>query len=82
MLSNYIGSAPGSGGRVTRSRSCEPHWPATADDVREAIAEMEELHDAAGLLRSVPDAVAPDEVAVRIRSLLDSGRYRLIGPSP
>jgi hypothetical protein len=30
----------------------------------------------------VPDAVAPDEVAVRIRSLLDSGRYRLIGPSP
>jgi hypothetical protein len=39
-------------------------------------------HDAAGLLRSVPDAVAPDEVAVRIRSLLDSGRYRLIGPSP
>jgi RNA polymerase sigma factor (sigma-70 family) len=53
---------------------------ATPDDVQEAVAEMEALYDTAGLLRSVPDAVAPDEVAVRIRSLLDSGRYRLVGP--
>jgi RNA polymerase sigma factor (sigma-70 family) len=51
-------------------------------DVQEAVAEMEELYDAAGLLRSVPDAVAPDEVAVRIRSLLDSGRYPLVSPPP
>jgi RNA polymerase sigma factor (sigma-70 family) len=55
---------------------------ATAGDVRDAVAEMEELYDAAGLLRSVPDAVAPAEVAVRIRSLLDSGRYRLVRPPP
>jgi RNA polymerase sigma factor (sigma-70 family) len=54
----------------------------TPDDVEEAVAEMEALYDTAGLLRSVPDAVAPAEVAVRIRSLLDSGRYRLIGPPP
>jgi RNA polymerase sigma factor (sigma-70 family) len=53
--------------------------PAAVD---EAVSEMEALYDAAGLLRSVPDAVAPDEVAVRIRSLLHSGRYRLTSPSP
>jgi RNA polymerase sigma factor (sigma-70 family) len=55
---------------------------ATPADVEDAVAEMEALYDAAGLLRSVPDAVAPDEVAVRIRSLLESGRYRLVGPPP
>jgi hypothetical protein len=43
---------------------------------------MEALYDAAGLLRSVPDTAAPREVAVRIRSLLDSGRYRLVSPPP
>ncbi|HET6949780.1 MAG TPA: RNA polymerase sigma factor [Acidimicrobiales bacterium] len=53
---------------------------ASAGDVEDAVAEMEALYDTAGLLRSVPDAIAPDEVAVRIRSLLDSGRYRLISP--
>lgn len=55
---------------------------ATPSDLEEAVDEMEALHDAAGLLRSVPDAVAPAEVAVRIRSLLDSGRYRLVDPPP
>ena len=54
----------------------------TPAELNEAVAEMEALYDAAGLLRSVPDAVAPDEVAVRIRTLLDSGRYRLIAPPP
>jgi hypothetical protein len=53
---------------------------ATPDDVDKAVAEMEALYDVAGLLRSVPDAVSPDEVAVRIRSLLDSGRYQLVAP--
>jgi hypothetical protein len=48
--------------------------------VEDAVAEMEALYDAAGLLRSVSDAVARDEVAVRIRSLLSSGRYRLTSP--
>jgi RNA polymerase sigma factor (sigma-70 family) len=55
---------------------------ATPAEVEEAIAEMEALYDTAGLLRSVPDALAPGEVAVRIRSLLDSGRYRLVSPPP
>jgi RNA polymerase sigma factor (sigma-70 family) len=52
----------------------------TAADVEDAVGEMEALYDAAGLLRSVPDTAAPDEVAVRIRSLLASGRYRLVTP--
>jgi RNA polymerase sigma factor (sigma-70 family) len=54
--------------------------PATASDVEEAVAEMEALYDTAGLLRSVPDAIAPGEVAVQIGSLLASGRYRLVTP--
>jgi hypothetical protein len=53
---------------------------ATSADLDEAVAEMEGLYDAPGLVRSVPDAVAPGEIAVRIRTLLDSGRYRLIAP--
>jgi RNA polymerase sigma factor (sigma-70 family) len=55
---------------------------ATPAAVDEAVAEMEALYDAAGLLRSVPDAVAPDEVAARIRSLLETGRYRLVTSPP
>jgi RNA polymerase sigma factor (sigma-70 family) len=43
-----------------------------------ATAAMERLHDAAGLMRSVPDAHAPEEFAVRIRSLLESDRYQPI----
>jgi hypothetical protein len=54
--------------------------PATAADVEDAVGEMEALYDAAGLLRSVRDTTAPGEVAVRIRSLLASGRYRLVTP--
>lgn len=52
----------------------------TAETVEAAVAEMESLYDAAGLIRSVPDTNAPDEVAVGIRSLLQSGRYRLLTP--
>ena len=53
---------------------------ATASDVADAVAEMEALYDAASLVRSVPDAVAPGEIAGRIRALLASGRYRLVTP--
>ena len=53
---------------------------ATASDVADAVAEMEALYDAASLVRSVPDAVAPGEIAARIRALLASGRYRLVTP--
>ena len=53
---------------------------ASRRDIDDAVAEMETLYDAAGLLRSVPDAVAPDELLVRIRQLLDSGRSTLVTP--
>jgi RNA polymerase sigma factor (sigma-70 family) len=50
----------------------------TPGTVEAAVLEIESLYDAAGLIRSVPDTTAPDEVAVGIRSLLQSGRYRLL----
>jgi RNA polymerase sigma factor (sigma-70 family) len=53
---------------------------ATPTELAAAVDEMEALYDAAALVRSVPDAAAPAEVGVRIRSLLDSGRYRRIIP--
>jgi len=53
---------------------------ATATDVTAAVAEMEALYDAASLVRSIPDEVAPGEAPARIRSLLASGRYRLVNP--
>jgi RNA polymerase sigma factor (sigma-70 family) len=53
---------------------------ASADDVADATAEMEAMYDASGWLRSVPDTDAPGAVAVQIRSLLASGRYRLLPP--
>jgi RNA polymerase sigma factor (sigma-70 family) len=57
--------------------------PAVADDPRDedveaAVAEMEALYDDAGLLRSLPDDVAPAEVAVRVRAILSSGRYPVV----
>jgi RNA polymerase sigma factor (sigma-70 family) len=55
--------------------------PARADptgaDVDAATAEMETLHDVAALVRSVGDDHAPRAVAVRIRSIVRSGRYRV-----
>jgi RNA polymerase sigma factor (sigma-70 family) len=53
---------------------------ATRADIDDAVAEMETLHDAAGLLRGIGDAVAPDAVAATIRTLLDSGRFGLVTP--
>jgi RNA polymerase sigma factor (sigma-70 family) len=63
-------------GRVHAGGASDP----TAEIVEAAVAEMESLYDAAGLIRSVPDTTAPDEVAVGIRSLLRSGRYQLLTP--
>jgi RNA polymerase sigma factor (sigma-70 family) len=65
-------------GRVDPADADEP----SPDDIAAAVAEMEALYDAAGLLRSVPDAPAPAAVAAHIRSLLDSGGYRLVEPPP
>jgi RNA polymerase sigma factor (sigma-70 family) len=61
-------------GRIEPATAARP----TTDDVDAAVAEMERLYDAAGLVRSVPDALAPEDVVQRIRSLLDSGRYELL----
>lgn len=52
----------------------------TAAAVDAAVAEMESLYDAAGLIRSLPDTSAPGEVAVGIRSLVQSGHYQLLAP--
>jgi hypothetical protein len=65
-------------GRVDPADADEP----SPDDIAAAVAEMEALYDAAGLLRSVPDAPAPAAVAAHIRSLLDSGGHRLVEPPP
>jgi predicted alpha/beta hydrolase family esterase len=45
-----------------------------------ATAEMEALYDAAQLMRSMNDEAAPKAVAVRIRSLMRSSRYQIVGP--
>jgi RNA polymerase sigma factor (sigma-70 family) len=50
----------------------------TAENVGAAVEEMEALYDAAALIRSVPDTTAPPAVDVRIRTVLESGRYRLL----
>jgi DNA-directed RNA polymerase specialized sigma24 family protein len=63
-------------GRVDAATAAHPTAPA----VDAAVAEMESLYDAAGLIRSLPDTTAPGEVAVGIRSLVQSGRYQLLAP--
>jgi hypothetical protein len=55
---------------------------ATPADLDAAIHEMETLHDAAALVRSISDATAPEEVAVAIRTLLGSGRFRRVVSRP
>jgi RNA polymerase sigma factor (sigma-70 family) len=61
-------------GRVDPAR-VEQHTP---EHVDAAVAEMEQLYDAAGLVRSIGDDAAPGAVAVRVRSVIQSGRYRLL----
>jgi RNA polymerase sigma factor (sigma-70 family) len=63
-------------GRIDHHIADEPS-PTVIDA---ATAEMEALYDAAQLMRSVNDQAAPEAVAVRIRSLLRSSRYQIIGP--
>jgi DNA-directed RNA polymerase specialized sigma24 family protein len=63
-------------GRIDPRIADEPS-PAIVDA---AVAEMEALYDAAQHLRGVNDQTAPGAVTVRIRSLVRSSRYRLIGP--
>ena len=64
-------------GRIDPAVTNDP----TTADIDAAVAEMEHLYDTAALLRSVPDAVAPDAVAKQIRGLLTPGRYQLLTDS-
>jgi RNA polymerase sigma factor (sigma-70 family) len=55
---------------------------ATPSEIVAAVEEMEMLYDAASLVRSVPDHQAPEEIVLRIRSVLDSGRFPRLVPPP
>jgi hypothetical protein len=43
-----------------------------------AVGEMEQLHDLASLMRSHPDYQTPEAVNATIRTLLESGKYKLL----
>jgi hypothetical protein len=43
-----------------------------------AISEMEQLHDLASLMRNHPDYQAPEAVTTAIRTVLKSGKYKLL----
>jgi RNA polymerase sigma factor (sigma-70 family) len=47
-------------------------------DPREAVFEMERLHDLASLMRSHPNYRAPSAVAETVRSLIASGRFQIL----
>ena len=51
---------------------------ATAEEIAAAVQEIGTLYDAAGLLRSLPDARAPEALASRIKALIGSGLYRVL----
>jgi hypothetical protein len=39
---------------------------------------MDDLHDLASLMRSHPDYAAPDTTIRAVRTIIDSGRYRVL----
>ena len=45
----------------------------------EETAEMDSLYDAARLMRSHPEYLAPGRVSARIAELIRSGRFRILG---
>jgi RNA polymerase sigma factor (sigma-70 family) len=61
-------------GRVDPNRAVS----ASATEVAEATAELESLHDAAALVRSLGDDRAPRVVADGVRAIIHSGRYRVL----
>ncbi len=61
-------------GRINPDRLIYAEHPAT-----KGVAEMEQLSDAAGLMRSHPEYSAPDHIAQRIHTLIHSGQYEIFG---
>jgi RNA polymerase sigma factor (sigma-70 family) len=51
---------------------------ASGTDPRDAISEMEQLHDLASLMRDHPDYQAPQAVTAAIRAVIKSGNYTLL----
>jgi hypothetical protein len=47
-------------------------------DPAAAISEMEQLHDLASLMRNHPDYQAPEAVTTAIRTVIKSGKYKLL----
>jgi RNA polymerase sigma factor (sigma-70 family) len=47
-------------------------------DPEAAVGEMDELHDLASLMRSHPQYSAPESTTNAVRSIIDSGRYKLL----
>jgi RNA polymerase sigma factor (sigma-70 family) len=48
-------------------------------DPSAAISEMEQLHDLASLMRNHPHYQAPDAITKAIRTVIRSGKYKLLG---
>ncbi|HYF47458.1 MAG TPA: RNA polymerase sigma factor [Acidimicrobiales bacterium] len=63
--------------RIGRVRPDELLFAAHVDP-EAAVDEMERLHDLASLLRSHPDYEAPPSVVAAVRTLVESGEYRLL----
>ena len=47
--------------------------------IRESVKEMQEIRSAAALFRSHPDYAAPDRFLENMKSLLDSGKFKVLG---
>lgn len=43
-----------------------------------AVGEMETLHDLASLMRSHPDDAAPESTITAVRTIIESGRYKVL----
>jgi RNA polymerase sigma factor (sigma-70 family) len=51
---------------------------ASGTDPKDAVSEMEQLHDLASLMRHHPDYQAPQAVTAAIRAVIKSGKYTLL----
>ena len=70
---------------ITHSIATEEHRVRPDDlhfaggvDPAAAISEMEELHDLASLMRNHPQYQAPEAVTAAIRTVIKSGKYKLL----
>jgi RNA polymerase sigma factor (sigma-70 family) len=63
--------------RVGRVRPDALHF-AQHLDAEAAVGEMDELHDLASLMRSHPHYAAPESTRNAVRTIIDSGRYKVL----